>query len=262
MSLLPRIRFSDRPCLVAIASISDLFDEASWVRCYAVDPSTTSLDREDRRVVGVQSYDGARRGMPTRIRMRVRDVRELEEALWLIVDNTSHVAPDEDWGRSFVEVHEIHDGAPELEGLGAERVQVDDDYRYIRRKNLASSLIGRVILWLVAGLGVPLLYLAGWGAAVVADVQLPTWLISGAAAVLVVWQTLWVALSGICVGAMVGTQAQAIEWRWRDGQRRRGDRAWRGGTTDCLVFGTIIRRGRVLGRKDWRGFWLSLRPED
>ena len=257
VSLLPRLRFSDRPCLVAIASVSDLFDEASWVRCYAVDPSTASLDPEDRQLVGFQSYDGARRGMPTCIRMRVRDARE--QVVWLIIDNAGHVAPDEDWGRSPEQVHEIHDDAPSPEDLEAERVQIEDDYRYIRRLDLKSSLIGRAVLWLAASTCVPVLYLVSWGAAAVVGLQLPAWLTSGATAVSVVWLTLWSSLAYLYAGAMVGIQLQSIGWRWRDGQRRRGDRVWRGGTTDCLVFGTMVRRGRLLDRKDWTRFWLSLR---
>lgn len=259
-SLLPRLRFSDRPCLVAIASVSDLFDETSWVRCYAVDPSTTSLDPEDCQLVAVQSYDTARRGTPTCISMRVRDARE--SVVWLIVDNVGKAAPGGDWGRSPATIYETHDDAPEPEDLGDERVQIDDDFRYIRREDFTSSLIGRTIVWLAAGTCVPLLYLLGWGSAVFLGLRLPSWLTSGATVVPAVWLALWTSLAYLYVGAMVGTQLQAAWWRRRDGQRRRGDRVWRGGTTDCLVFGSMVRRGRRLDRDGWRRFWLSLRPGD
>lgn len=258
-SLRSRLGVFGGPCLVAIASVSDLFDEASWVRCYAVDPSTTSLDPKDRRLVGVQSYDCAGREASTCFRMRVRDARE--KAVWLVVDNAGHTAPGEDWGRCAADIYEVHDDPPHPEERPAWCGQVEDDYRYIRSQR-RSILVGRAMLWLVAIIWVPVLCLTGWVVSVLVGLRLPEWLSSGATVVAVVWLSTWLLASGAYLGALANTPLQALWWRRRDGQRCSGDRVWRGGTTDCVVFGSMVRRGRLLDGKDWKRFWLGLRPGD
>ena len=97
-SLQPNSLSTDRPRLVAIASISDLYDETSQVRCYVVDTFNTNLDNEDHEMIGMQSCNGAWDGMPV---CRTRTVGDIpDDALWLITDNPAHTAPGETWGSS------------------------------------------------------------------------------------------------------------------------------------------------------------------
>ena len=150
MSMLAGALFSDRPRLVAIASIADLFDEQSWVRCYAVDVSTANLDDEDPELIGFQSHRGVRHEASTRARRRVCDVQE--EAVWMIIDNPAHAPPDEDWCRSPAETCETQDAPSNPDTDPAELARVEDDYCYIRRRT-RRMVTGRAILWLFAGGG-------------------------------------------------------------------------------------------------------------
>ena len=239
---------SDRPRLVAIASISDLFDEASPVRCYAVDTFTTSLDDEDHELIGVQSCDGVRHAVPTCSTKRVGEFPD--DALWLITDNAAHTAPSENWG-SADEIYETQDDPivpqedpPTLEDL-------DDDYRYIRGR-VGGMLAGRVIIWLLSG---PVVVLAGVAILALAGSQHPV-----AVSILAVWSAIWLMAIGVYLGVPATVFIQTWRWRRRDDQGRGGNRVWRGGTTDCVVFGSMVRRGRVLSKKDWKRFWRRLRP--
>ena len=242
---------SDRPRLVAIASISDLFDEASRVRCYAVDTFTTNLDDEDHEMIGVQSCDGVRHAVPTCSTKRIGAVPD--DALWLISDNAAHTAPSENWGSSAGEIYEIQDDpiVPQEDPPNLE--EFDDDYRYIRGRVLG-MLAGRAIIWLTGGPGV---VLAGVAILALAGSQNPV-----AVSILAVWSAIWLMVLGLYLGVPAVVSIQTWRWRRRDDQGRGGNRVWRGGTTDCLVFGSMVRRGRVLNKKDWKRFWRRLRPEE
>ena len=241
---------SDRPRLVVIASISDLFDEASPVRCYAVDTFTTSLDDEDREMIGVQSCDGVRHAVPTCSTKRVGEVTD--DALWLITDNAAHTAPSEDWGSCAGEIYETQDDPRVQQEDPATLDELDDDYRYIRRR-VCGMLIGRGIIWLVSGPGVVLAFVAIHALSGSQD--------EVAISILAVWSAIWLMMFGVYLGFPAAVLIQTWLWRRRDSQGRGGDRLWRGGTTDCLVFGSMVRRGRVLSKEDWKRFWLRISPE-
>ena len=241
---------SDRPRLVVIASISDLFDEASPVRCYAVDTFTTSLDDEDLEMIGVQSCDGVRHAVPTCSTKRVGEVTD--DALWLITDNAAHTAPSEDWGSCAGEIYETQDDPRVQQEDPATLDELNDDYRYIR-KRVRGMLIGRGIIWLVSGPGFVLLVIAIHALLGSQD--------EVAISILAVWSAIWLVVFGVYLGFPAAVLIQTWWWRRRDSQGRGADRLWRGGTTDCLVFGSMVRRGRVLSKEDWKRFWLRISPE-
>ena len=242
---------SDRPRLVAIASISDLFDEASQVRCYAVDTFTTSLDDEDHEMFGVQSCDGVRHAVETCSVKQVGDIPD--DALWLVTDNPAHTAPSENWGSSTGEIHETQDDPIVPQEDPPTLQELDDDYRYIRRR-VRRMLTGRVIIWLLSGPGV---VLASVAFLALGGSQNPV-----AVSILAVWSAIWLIVFGVYLGVPAAVLIQTWRWRRRDGQGRSGSKVWRSGTTDCLVFGSMVRRGRVLSKKDWKRFWRRLQPEE
>ena len=131
--------------------------------------------------------------------------------------------------------------------------ELDDDYRYIRRR-VRGMLIGRGIIWLLSGPGVVLASVAILGLSGSQD--------SVAISTLAVWSAIWLVAFGVYLGISAAVLIQTWLRRRRDNQGRGGDRLWRGGTTDCLVFGSMVRRGRVLSKKDWKRFWLRLQPEE
>ena len=239
-----------RPRLVVIASISDLFDDASLVRCYAVDAFTTNLDDKDVEMIGVQSCDGVHHGVPTTSPKAVGEVPD--DAVWLITDNPAHTAPSENWGNSPDDIFEIQDD-PRVPQEDAETLrELDDDYDYIRR-TVRRTIIGKGIIWLTSG---PVLVLVSTILLALSGSLDPI-----AVTVLTVWLTSWLIVLFLYLGFPIAVLVQAWLWRRQDNQQRDGERVWRGGTTDCLVFGVMVRRGRVLRKADWEGLWLRFRRE-
>ena len=252
-SLQPNSLSTDRPRRVAIASISDLFDEESPVRCYVVDTFTTNLDNEDHEMIGVQSCNGASDGLPVCSARTVRNVPD--DALWLITDNPAHTAPGETWGSSAQEIYETQDDPhdpPEPDDAETRR-ELEDDHRYISRTVRRATLY-KVYLWLLVGPGV---VLAG-----IVLLVLSRSMNSVTTSILAVWATIWIAGLFVYSGVLAGVLWQKWSWRRRDNQKRDGDRVWRGGTTDCLLLGAMVQKGRVLDKNEWERFWRKLRPEN
>ncbi len=221
------------------------------MRCYAVDAFTTSLDHENHEMIGVQSCDGVRHAVPTCSTKRVDEVPD--NALWLITNNPAHTAPSENWGSCAGEIYETQDDPIVPQEDPPTLPELDDDYRYIRRR-VRGMLAGRVIMWLLSGPGA---VLASVAILALTGSQSPV-----AVSILAVWSAIWLALFGVYLGVPAAVLIQTWRWRRRDDQGRGGNRVWRGGTTDCLVFGSLVRRGRVLSKKDWKRFWRRLRPEE
>ena len=250
-SLRSHTALAGRPRLVAIASILDLFDDASLVRCYAVDALLTNLDDDDVEMIGVQSCDGVHHGVPTCSTSTVVEVPD--DAVWLITDNPAHTSPNENWGSSPADVFETQDD-PRVPQPDAETLrELDDDYAFIHRA-LRRTIIGKAIIWLTSGPGLVL--------ASTALLSLAGALEHVAVTILAIWLTIWLIVFTLYLGLPVAVLVQTWWWRRRDNQRRDGERAWRGGTTDGLIFGVMVRRGRVLNKTDWKRFWLKLRPEE
>lgn len=250
-SLRSHTALAGRPRLVAIASVSDLFDDASLVRCYAVDPFTTNLDDEDVEMIGVQSCDGIHYGVPTCSTSTVGDVPD--DAVWLITDNPAHTSPSDDWGSSPDDIFETQDD-PRVPQEDAETLRgLDYDYDYIHRA-VRRTIIGKGIIWLTSGPGLVLLSTV--------LLSLAGALVPVAGTILEVWLAIWLIVFTLYLGFPVAVLVQTWWWRRRDKQRRDGARVWRGGTTDCVVFGAMVRRGRVLNKTDWKRFWLGLRLEE
>ena len=247
--------FANRPRLVAIASVEDLFDSASWVRCYAVDAYTSNRNREDYELIGVQSYDCTGLELSTCSPKRVGEVPP--DAVWLLVDDPAHTPPSENWGNS-ADIYEAQDDLLD-EVDPAMRRQLDEDYRYIR-KSIRRGLLGRVILWLLSGPGIFLLNVLSLSPPGAAELPPQDWLASAAPEIAAVWLAIWIMLSGLYLGFLAVHYGMKRVWRWRDGQGCDEERVWRAGTTDSLVFGFMVRRGRVLSGTDWQRFWRSLRP--
>lgn len=243
--------FSDRARLVAIASIPDLFDEESHVRCYTVDTSTTSFNGKDHEMIGVQSCDGVRYGVPTHSTRRVGEVPD--DALWLITDNPAHTAPSKNRDSSAAELYETQDDPIVPQADPSTRQELDDDYRYIRR-TVRRAIITKDIIWLGTGLGVVLTITAMRAVAGLPD--------SVADQILMFWFVTWLIMFWLYLAVSIGELIQKWWWRWGDRQRCDGDTVWWGGTTDCLIFGDMVWRGRVLNRKEWKRFWRSMQPEE
>ena len=245
---------SSRPRLVAIASVTDLLDPMAWVRCYAVDASRTSVDSQDTAMMGVQSADYREYGIPPCRRKRRRDVPE--GTTWLITDNPDHAPPAWDWGRN-PEIFEAEDHA--ADSTPSPGAGFSDHYgrlaRSVRHVNL-----GRIILGLIIGPGVALVYWLGFWPARVFTPGIQNPIDSVVDPTLEVWLALWIQLSVLNILYHAYHYCRAWIWRKRDNQGRHSERAWRGGTLDCMFLGSQARQGKLLTPSDWDSYWSNSQP--
>ena len=242
---------SSRPRLVAIASVADLLDPMAWVRCYAVDAYRTSIGSQDTAMIGVQSADYREYGIPPCRRTRRRDVPE--GTTWLITDNPDHARPAWDWGRN-PEIFEAEDHA--ADSIPPPDVSFSDHYGRLAQ-SVRHANLGRTMLWLIIGPGAALVYWLGlWPARVVTPgIQNP--IDSVLVPTLAIWLALWTQLYVLILLYQACQYCRAWFWRKRDRQGRHSQRAWRGGTLDCLFLGSLARQGKLLTSSDWDKYWGS-----
>ena len=245
---------SSRPRLVAIASVADLLDPMAWVRCYAVDAYRTRVGSQDAAMLGVQSADYSEYGIPPCRRKRRRDVPE--GATWLITDNPDHAPPAWDWGRN-PEIFEAEDHA--ADSTPPPGANLSDHYGRLARSVHAANL-GRVMLWLFIGPGVALVYWLGFWPARIFTPGIQNPIDSVLVPALAVWLALWIQLFALSILYRACQYCRTWIWRMRDNQGRNSDRAWRGGTLDCLFLGSQARRGKLLSVSDWERYWVSRQP--
>ena len=131
------------------------------------------------------------------------------------------------------------------------RRELEDDYRYISQTVRRATLY-KVYLWLLVGPGV---VIAG-----IVVLVLSRSMNSVTTSILAAWATIWLTGLFVYLGVPAMVVVQKRSWRRRDNQKRDGDRVWRGGTTDCLLFGTMVQRGRMLDSEEWEIFWRKLHP--
>ena len=244
----------NRPRLVAIASVTDLLDPMAWVRCYAVDAHTTSIGSQDTAMMGVQSADYREYGIPPCRRRRRRDVPE--GTTWLITDNPDHAQPAWDWGRN-PEIFEAEDHA--ADSTPPPDVSFSDHYGRLAR-SVRHANLGRIILWLIIGPGIALVYWLGFWPARVFSPGVQNPIDSVVVPILVVWLALWIQLFALSLLYHAYQYCRAWIWRRRDNQGRHSERAWRGGTWDCLFLGSQARRGKLLTPSDWDKYWGNRQP--
>ena len=76
-----------------------------------------------------------------------------------------------------------------------------------------------------------------------------------------VWLALWIQLFALSLLYHAYQYCRAWIWRKRDNQGRHSERAWRGGTLDCLFLGSVARRGKLLTPSDWERYWGNRQSE-
>ena len=245
---------SSRRRLVAIASVTDLLDPMAWMRCYAVDAYRTSVGSQDTAMMGVQSADHREYGIPPCRRKRRRDVPE--GTTWLITDNPDHAPPAWDWGRN-PEIFETEDHAADSTPLPD--AGFSDHYRRLAQ-SVRHANIGRIMLWLYIGPGVALVYWLGFWPARIVTPRIQNPIDSVVVPILVVWLALWILLFALNGLYHAYQYCRTWSWRKRDNQGRHSERAWRGGTLDCIFLGSEARQGKLLTASDWNRYWHNHQP--
>ena len=131
--------------LVVVASVRDMCEPTSWVRCLVVNTETLRLPKGRRGWIVVRGADPST--ADRRIVYRCRQHTVPDDAVWIIVPAHRYREPSLTWGQS-PECHQQQQPVPV--GFAPEDCGGVDNESYVR-KATAMSRLGTVVLWVVLG---------------------------------------------------------------------------------------------------------------
>ena len=219
--------------LVVIASVQNMFEPTSLVRCIVVNSYTLRLVKGDPPAVVLLTADPLSLEEPNVHRLEQKDVPA--DALWLIVPTTDYRAPSTIWGQ----IPERHN--QQTTPIDPDTQESDDsDERTFVKEHMTDERIGRIALWLYLGLFVPGVF---WlSAKLIPHFSLPIM-------AFVVW---FVVIINAVIAALLHLAFAAVRawcWRRRDGQTRS---TWQSRTADCLSMGALLRNGPFFSAEKWK----------
>ena len=242
--------------LIAVASAQQLVEPTAWVRCMIVDTEQMDFPKGDYGKVAMASADPLTHNGSTSYRLRQKDVPD--DALWLISIDSSHPEPCSNW-----------DQTPELvESLPlptTQEIREDEDSGNLEDdidKMLRGTHIGTLLVWILLGPGAVLVLavvtVLGFLTLTISRLEFfaPTislradpifYTILGTVGVIWIVTYLYALVSYLLYRAR-----ESVRGRWWSHRESRPLRAWKGGTQECLIMGSLLRRGSFLRQKDWR----------
>ena len=241
--------------LVVIASAQDLVEPAAWVRCMVVDTDQMDLPKSDYGKVALASADPLAHNGSTSYRLRQKNVPD--DALWLISIDSSHAEPCSNWGQN----HELVESLP----LPTTQEVCEDEDCGILEDDIDSLLrgtrIGTLLVWILLGPGVVLLMVfvtvLGFLALTISRLEFFTLTISLRAdpifyTILGTVGAIWIVTYLYALASyLLNLGRESVRGRWWSRRESRPLTAWKGGTQECLIMGSILRRGLFLRQKDW-----------
>ena len=224
--------------LVVIASVQDMFEPTSLVRCIVVNSYTLQLE-EGGHAVAIRTADPLSVEEPTVHRCEQKDVPA--DALWLIVPKSNYRTPSTFWGqmpeRHNKQAMPSDSTTQESDDIG------DEDFV---KKRMTFVWRTRLALWLFMGL---MMWPIAWSTLNL----IPQ--VSGPTPVLVFWGLAYVIPLIAALFYQAGVFCRAWCWRRRDGQT---SSTWRSGTEECLIMGAPLRFGPVLSEKEWKEYYAHV----
>ena len=247
--------------LVVVASAQDLVEPTAWVRCMVVDTDQMDLPKSDYGKVALASADPLAHNGSTSYRLRQKNVPD--DALWLISIDSSHTEPCANWGQTPESIESLPlpttQEVYEDEDCG---ILEDHIYRLLR-----GSRIGTLLVWILLGPGVVLLMavvtVLGFLTLTISRLGFLDLTISRRAdpifyTILGTVGAIWiVTYLYALMSYLLSLGRESIRGRWWSHRESKPLRAWKGGTQECLIMGSILRRGAFLRQKDWRHHWTS-----
>lgn len=134
---------STGPRPIVIATPENLCRPSAWLRCIQVDAREATVDASSPARVALPSSAALKAGETAATRMRQKDVPP--DALWLICDSDDQSPPSPKWG----DTPETFTTSPR-----PSRSTTEGDHLDAMAKSWRTN---KLILWLLAGLGVPVL---------------------------------------------------------------------------------------------------------
>ena len=242
--------------LVVLASAQDLVEPTAWVRCMVVDTDQMDLPKGDYGKFAMASADPLAHNGSTSYRLRQKNVPD--DAIWLISIDSSHTEPCSNWGQTPESVE-----SPPLPTT--QEVHKDEDCDNLEHeidRLLRRSRIGTLLVWLFLGPGVVLLMavvtVLVFLTLTISHLEFFAFTISSRAdpiiyTILGAVGAIWiVTYLYALVFYLLSLAQESIRGRWWSRRESRPLRAWKGGTQECLIMGSLLRRGSFLQKKDWK----------
>ena len=219
--------------LVVIASVQDMFEPTSLVRCIVVNSYTLHLEESDPHAVVLLTADPLSLEEPNVHRREQKDVPA--DALWLIVPAPDYRAPSTIWGQ----IPERHNHQTTPIDPITQKSDDSDEQEFVKER-MTDEWVGRIALWLYLGLFVPVVF--GLYVKLIPHLSLPIM-------AFVVW---FVVIVNAVIASLLHLAFAAVRarcWRNRDGQTRR---TWQSRTAECLSMGALLRNGPFFSKEKWK----------
>ena len=218
--------------LVVIASVQDMFEPTSLVRCIVVNSYTLHLVEGDPHAVVLLTADPLSLEEPNVHRHAQKDVPA--DALWLIVPTSNYRAPSTFWGQ----MPERHNNKTmPIDSIPQESDDIDNEDCV--KERMTDERYTRIAFWIYLGLILGFFWLYE---KLFPQVSEPISVFSVSWRVYVI--ALFAALLQLAVAAI-----RARCWRRRDGQTRR---TWQSRTAECLSMGALLRNGPFFSAEQWK----------
>ena len=219
--------------LVVIASVQDMFEPTSSVRCIVVNSYTLHFEEGDPHAVVLLTADPLSLEEPNVDQHEQKDVPA--DALWLIVPTSNYRAPSTIWGQ----IPERHNHQTTPIDPDTQESDDSDEQKYVKDRR-TDERVGRTALWLYLGLFLPVFF--GLYAKLIPHFSLPIM-------AFVVWFVVFVIALFAALLHLAFAAVRARCWRRRDGQTRR---TWQSRTAECLSMGALLRNGPFFSKEKWK----------
>ena len=218
--------------LVVIASVQDMFEPTSLVRCIVVNSYTLHLVEGDPHAVVLLTADPLSLEEPN---VRQREQKDVPaDALWLIVPTPDYRAPSTIWGQ----IPERHNHQTTPIDPITQKSDDSDEQEFVKER-MTDELVGRISFWISF---VPILVFSWFYEKLFPQVNELISLFS-------VWLLVYVIALFSALLHLVFAAVRARCWCRRDSQK---PRTWQSRTSECLSMGALLRNGPFFSKEKWK----------
>ena len=226
--------------LVVIASVQDMFEPTSLVRCIVVNSKTLHLEKGDPPVVVLRTAD------PLSVADNVYTCEQENvpaDALWLIVPTTNYRAPSTIWGQ----IPERHNNQTTLGGPETQESDDVGDEDFVKQHMTERRQIQFLMWFAFAPVTFAYIWAYLWAYMWCFGYVFPQ--VSAPISVTDLWLVVYVIPLIAALSYLAVTAFRAGRWRRRDDQTRI---TWHGRTEECLIMGAVLRNGPFFSEEQWK----------
>ena len=224
-----------------IASVEDMFEPTSSVRCIVVNSNTLQREKGDPHAVVLRTAD------PLSVADNVYTCEQKNvpgDALWLIVPTSNYRAPSTYWG----EMPERHNKQTTLNDSITQESDDVGDEDFVKQRMTERR---KIQFWMWIALA-PVMWAYIWAYMWCLGYLFPQ--VNAPTSVTIFWYMFYVIPLIASLSYLAVTAVRAWRWRHRDDQNCS---TWHGRTEECLIMGAVLRNGPLFSEEEWRKYYTQ-----